>query len=152
MYAASSASTPCLIRMQRWHVNVRVVNIALSLIGVSIHVLNQTVVTVWFSTALGTSRQMQTKAVCEEWGSGRVGRGRRTVSPCIHMGSNDVAFRWRSQCGGIVINDNWIKNFFFVSVIGYPKNSILTSLDWTYSPLVQWYSTFSWHTTSSVCG
>ena len=28
--------------------------------------------------------------------------GRRAVSPCIHAGSNDMAFRWLSQLGGIV--------------------------------------------------
>jgi len=42
------------------------VNIALSIIGVSRPVLNQTVTTVWFSTAPEASRQMQTKAVCEQ--------------------------------------------------------------------------------------
>jgi len=80
----------------------RVVNIALSIISVSRPVLNQTVVAVWFTTAPGASRQLQTKAVCEEWGSGHAGRGRRAVSPCIHTGSNDAAFRWLSQCGRIV--------------------------------------------------
>ena len=41
----------------------RAVNIALSIIGVSRPVQNETVATVWFSR---TSRQKQTKAVCEE--------------------------------------------------------------------------------------
>jgi len=40
------------------------------------------------------------KVICEEWRSVR--RGRRAVSPWIHAGSNDAAFRWLSQLGGIV--------------------------------------------------
>jgi len=35
-----------------------------------------------------------------EWGSGRAGV-RRALWPCIHAGSNDMAFRWLSQLGGI---------------------------------------------------
>jgi len=52
-------------------------------------VLNQTVATVWFSTAPGTSRQKQTKAVCEEWGSRCAGRGE--VSLAVHS----HGIKWR---------------------------------------------------------
>jgi len=71
-------------------VNVVAVNIALSIIGVSRPVLNQTVATVWFSTTPGTSRQKQTKAVCEEWGSGHAGKGE--VGLAVHS----HGIKWRS--------------------------------------------------------
>jgi len=45
---------------------------------VSRPVLNQTVATVSFSTAPRSVLQKQTKAVCEECGSGRAGRGGRS--------------------------------------------------------------------------
>jgi len=64
-----------------------IVNIVLWIVGVSRPVLNQTAMTVWFSTAPGASR---------------LPRGKRAVSPCIHAGSNDATFRWLSQLGGIV--------------------------------------------------
>jgi len=69
-------------------------------VTVSRPVLNQTVVTVWFSTAPGASRLSQQRGL---WRVGkRTHGGGRAVSLCIHPGSNDMPFRWLSQLGGIV--------------------------------------------------
>jgi len=62
---------------------------------------NQTVATVSFSTA-----PRNVPAEANKGGLWRVGKWTRvergrSVSPCIHTGSNDTAFRWLSQCGGI---------------------------------------------------
>jgi len=81
----------CLIRMQRWQVNMpRSKYCALD------HRCEQTC----SETVLVASWQLQTRWLLK---SGEANaRGRRAVSRYIHVGSNDAAFRWLSQLRGIM--------------------------------------------------
>ena len=115
------------------------INIVLWIIDASRPLLNETNAMDSFSTALKASR-LQTKVICEQWGSRRAGR-RRAVPPCIHTGSNDAAFRWLSQLGGIV------RGSFPETA---PRKTTENTLRFDGSQLLRWQWTFGGRNNTTV--